>query len=82
MLKLEKYLEWDLPPELSFTNREFDVVVKDGMISISVDIEGYGSRLSADASIPLAQFLEAVRELQDVEQARASKLKASRRSKE
>lgn len=73
MLKLEKYLDWSLPPELSFTNREFDVTVKDGMIHISVDIEGYDSRLSADASIPLAQFLEAVRELQDVEQTRLSK---------
>lgn len=73
MLKLEKYLEWSLPPEISFTNREFDVTVKDGMISISVDVEGYGSRLSADASIPLSQFLEAVKELQDEEQARLSK---------
>ncbi len=73
MLKLEKYLDWSLPPEISFTNREFDVVVKDGMIFISADLEGYDSRLSADASIPLAQFLEAVRELQDVEQARASR---------
>ena len=73
MLKLEKYLEWDLPPELSFTNLEFDVTVEDGMISISVDIEGYDSRLSAAASIPLAQFLEAVKELQDEEQARLSK---------
>lgn len=72
MLKLEKYLDWSLPPELSFTNREFDVTVKDGMISISLDIEGYG-RLSADASIPLSQFLEAVKELQDAEQIRASK---------
>ncbi len=49
------------------------MTVKDGMIHISVDIEGYDSRLSADASIPLAQFLEAVRELQDVEQTRLSK---------
>lgn len=73
MLKLEKYLEWSLPPEISLTNREFDVTVKDGMISIRVDIEGYDSRLSADASIPLAQFLEAVKELQDEEQARLSK---------
>jgi hypothetical protein len=73
MLKLEKYLDWSLPPELSFTNREFDVTVKDGMIHISVDLQGYDSRLSADASIPLAQFLEAVRELQDVEQARLSR---------
>lgn len=73
MLKLEKYLDWSLSPELSFTNREFDVVVKDSMIHISVDIEGGYSRLSADAAIPLAQFLEAVRELQDVEQARLSK---------
>ena len=73
MLKLEKYLDWSLPPEISFTNREFDVVVKDGMIFISADLEGYDSRLSADASIPLSQFLEAVRELQDVEQARLSR---------
>ena len=70
MLKLEKYLDWILRPEISFTNREFDVTVKDGMISIRVDIEGCDSRLSADGSIPLAQFLEAVRELQDAEQAR------------
>ena len=73
MMKLEKYLDWSLPPEISFTNREFDVTVKDGMISICVDIEGYDSRLSAAASIPLAQFLEAVKELQDEEQARLSK---------
>ena len=49
------------------------MVVKDGMIFISADLEGYDSRLSADASIPLAQFLEAVRELQDAEQARLSR---------
>ena len=38
MLKLEKNLDWTLRPEISFTNREFDVTVKDGIISIRFDI--------------------------------------------
>ena len=62
-MKTDEFLEWDFDPEVSITDRNFDITLKHWKIFIRCDIEGYDSSLSADCEIELLPFIEVCKKL-------------------